>query len=111
MFPLRTNYSERNMPQNGLNATIPTIFIFHRYGKNKFSNQKFQCLSCRHQFASDKIYKIKTSKYPPDSICGKNPFLHHDYHDYSNLIGKAELKRLRHSVHIIIYDLYQIFYG
>lgn len=111
---------------------------FHRYGKDKFGNQKFQCLSCRHQFAPDHIHKIKTSKYPPCPLCGKTSFLHHDYHDYSNfrcsdkrcnhsffipkntaylppsisnLIGKADLKRLRHPVHIIISALYQYFIG
>ena len=30
---------------------------FHKFGKDKFGNQKYRCLECKHQFAPD--YKLK----------------------------------------------------
>ena len=114
---------------------------FHKFGKDKFGNQKYRCLECKHQFAPDyklKQGKTKTNKYPPCPVCGKATFLHHDYRDYSNfrcsdkrcnhsffipkptaalppsisnLFGKKDLKRMRHSPFLIITVLYQFFIG
>ena len=68
-------------------------------------------------------------KYPSCPVCGKSAFLHHDYDDYSNyrcsdkkcnhsffqakstvklppsmsnIIGKDNFKRMRHSLHLVI---------
>lgn len=111
---------------------------FYKYGKDKSSNQKFLCRSCKHQFIPALSNKHKPKQYPPCPVCGRSSFLHHDYHDYSNfrccskscnhsffipkntallppsvsqLFGKSDLKRLRHSIHLIIPALYQYFIG
>lgn len=97
---------------------------FHKFGKDKFGNQKYRCLDCGYQFAPDFQPKTRMRKYPPCPVCGKSSFLHHDYRDYSNyrccdkkcnhsffapkptaalptsvsaLFGKTDLKRMRHS--------------
>ena len=57
---------------------------FHKFGKDKFGNQKYRCLDCGYQFAPDFQPKTRMRKYPPCPVCGKSSFLHHDYRDYSN---------------------------
>lgn len=111
---------------------------FHKFGKDKFGNQKYRCLDCGYQFAPDFQPKTRMRKYPPCPVCGKSSFLHHDYRDYSNyrccdkkcnhsffapkptaalptsvsaLFGKTDLKRMRHSPFLIITVLYQFFIG
>ena len=111
---------------------------FHKFGKDKFGNQKYRCLHCKHQFAPDSQPKKRMNKYPPCPVCGKSSFLHHDYRDYSNyrccdkkcnhsffvpkptavlppsvskLFGKTDLKRMRHSPFLIITVLFQFFIG
>jgi transposase-like protein len=111
---------------------------FHKFGKDKFGNQKYRCLVCRHQFALGFAPKTRMKKYPPCPVCGKSSFLHHDYRDYSNfrcsdkkcnhsfftpkataalppsvskLFGKTDLKRMRHSIHLIISVLTLFFIG
>ena len=111
---------------------------FHKFGKDKFGNQKYRCLVCKHQFAPDFQPKNRMKKYPSYPLCGKASFLHHDYRDYSDyrycnkkcnhsffvpkptaalpasvssLFGKHDLKRMRHSPFLIITVLYQFFIG
>lgn len=101
----------------------------YKYGKDRFGNQKYQCPICKHQFAPDSPKKVNPRKYPSCPVCGKSAFLHHDYDDYSNyrcsdkrcnhsffqakstvklppsmsnIIGKYNFKRMRHSLHLVI---------
>lgn len=77
-------------------------------------------------------------KYPSCPVCGKSAFLHHDYDDYSNyrcsdkkcnhsffqakptvklppsmsnIIGKDNFKRMRHSIHLVITALTMFYIG
>mgnify|MGYP004538637469 FL=1 len=77
-------------------------------------------------------------KYPSCPVCGKSAFLHHDYDDYSNyrcsdkkcnhsffqakptvklppsmsnIIGKDNFKRMRHSLHLVITALTLFYIG
>ena len=77
-------------------------------------------------------------KYPSCPVCGKSAFLHHDYNDYSNyrcsdkkcnhsffqakptvklppsmsnIIGKDNFKRMRHSLHLVITALTLFYIG
>ena len=77
-------------------------------------------------------------KYPSCPVCGKSAFLHHDYDDYSNyrcsdkkcnhsffqakptvklppsmsdIIGKDNFKRMRHSLHLVITALTMFYIG
>lgn len=77
-------------------------------------------------------------KYPSCPVCGKSAFLHHDYDDYSNyrcsdkkcnhsffqakttvklppsmsnIIGKDNFKRMRHSIHLVITALTLFYIG
>ena len=77
-------------------------------------------------------------KYPSCPICGKAAFLHHDYDDYSNyrccdkkcnhsffqakptvkippsmsnIFGKNDFKRMRHSIHLVITALVMFYIG
>jgi len=75
---------------------------FYRYGKDKFGNQKYQCLSCKHQFAPDYFPpdnigrgRPKFRNYPRCPKCGKASFLHHDYPTHSNF--RCSEKRCYHS--------------
>ena len=101
----------------------------YKYGKDKFGNQKYQCRICKHQFAPARLVDFKPRKYPSCPMCGKSSFLHHDYDDYSNyrcsdkkcnhsffvakptvkvppsmsnILGKYDFKRMRHSLHLVI---------
>ena len=56
----------------------------YKYGKDKFSNQKYQCRICKHQFAPAHQKIDRPRKYPSCPVCGKSAFLHHDYDDYLN---------------------------
>ena len=65
----------------------------YKYGKDKFGNKKYQCPTCKHQFAPDfvssgskwaKPLPTDKRKYPSCPVCGKSAFLHHDFDDYSN---------------------------
>ena len=111
---------------------------FHKFGKDNFGHQKYRCLTCKYQFAPDTLPKTRGEKYPPCPMCGKASFLHHDYRDYFNfrcsdkkcnhsifevkatekkqpsiskLFGKADLKRMRHPIHLIITVLTLFFIG
>ena len=110
----------------------------YKYGKDNFGNQKYLCRICNHQFAPDLIKQIHHHKYPSCSVCGKPSFLHHDYDDYSNyrcsdkkcnhsffqakptvklpfsmsnIIGKEDFKRMRHSIHLVITALTLFYIG
>lgn len=112
--------------------------LLYKYGKDKFGNQKYQCRSCKHQFAPDSPKKESPRKYPSCPVCGKSAFLHHDYRDYSNfrcsdkkcnhsffeakatvklppsmsnILGKQNFKRMRHSLHLIITVLTMFYMG
>ena len=77
-------------------------------------------------------------KYPSCPICGKAAFLHHDFDDYSNyrccdkkcnhsffqakptvkippsmsnIFGKNDFKRMRHSIHLVITALVMFYIG
>ena len=100
----------------------------YKYVKDKYGNQKYQLPNCKHQFAPAFQIVDKPRKYPSRPICGKSAFLHHDYDDYSNyrcsnkkcnrsffqtmptvkfppsmsnIIGKDNFKRMRHSLHLV----------
>lgn len=47
---------------------------FHKFGKDKFGNQKYRCLDCGYQFAPDFQPKTRMRKYPPCPVCGKSSF-------------------------------------
>ena len=110
----------------------------YKYGKDKLGNQKYQCPICKHQFAPDAHKKERSRKYPSCPKCGKSAFLHHDYDDYSNyrcsdkkcnhsffqvkptiklppsmsnIIGKDNFKRMRHSIHLVITALTLFYIG
>ncbi len=110
----------------------------YKYGKDKLGNQKYQCRTCKHQFAPDSPKKENPRKYPSCPICGKCAFLHHDYADYSNyrcsdkkcnhsffqakstvkiptsmsnIFGKNDFKRMRHSLHLVITALVMFYIG
>ena len=110
----------------------------YKYGKDRFGNQKYQCPICKHQFAPDSPKKVNPRKYPSCPVCGKSAFLHHDYDDYSNyrcsdkkcnhsffqaksivklppsmsnIIGKDNFKRMRHSLHLVITTLTLFYIG
>ena len=110
----------------------------YKYGKDRFGNQKYQCPICKHQFAPDSQKKVNPRKYPSCPVCGKSAFLHHDYDDYSNyrcsdkkcnhsffqakstvklppsmsnIIGKDNFKRMRHSLHLVITALTLFYIG
>lgn len=110
----------------------------YKYGKDRFGNQKYQCPICKHQFAPDSPKKVNPRKYPSCPVCGKFTFLHHDYDDYSNyrcsdkkcnhsffkakstvklppsmsnIIGKYNFKRMRHSLHLVITALTLFYIG
>ena len=110
----------------------------YKYGKDRFGNQKYQCPICKHQFAPDSPKKVNPRKYPSCPVCGKSAFLHHDYDDYSNyrcsdkkcnhsffqakstvksppsmsnIIGKDNFKRMRHSLHLVITALTLFYIG
>lgn len=110
----------------------------YKYGKNTFGNQKYQCRICKHQFAPSYQKIERHRKYPSCPLCGKSSFLHHDYDDYSNfrcsdkncnhsffqakptvklppsmsnIIGKDNFKRMRHSLHLIITALTMFYIG
>lgn len=110
----------------------------YKYGKDKFGNQKYQCRICKHQFAPDYIKQLRPRKYPSCPACGKAAFLHHDYEHYSNyrccdkkcnhsffqpkptvklpasmsnIFGKSDFKRMRHSVHLVITALTMFYIG
>lgn len=110
----------------------------YKYGKDRFGNQKYQCPICKHQFAPDSPKKVNPRKYPSCPVCGKSAFLHHDYDDYSNyrcsdkkcnhsffqakstvklppsmsnIIGKYNFKRMRHSLHLVITALTLFYIG
>lgn len=99
---------------------------------------KCQCPICKHQFAPDSPKKVNPRKYPSCPVCGKSAFLHHDYDDYSNyrcsdkkcnhsffqakstvklppsmsnIIGKYNFKRMRHSLHLVITALTLFYIG
>lgn len=114
---------------------------FYRYGKDSDGYQKYQCRSCRHQFAPERPRAKGANcqrKYPPCPVCGKASFLHHDYDHYSNyrcsdkkcrhsffswksaaiqspsmsaLFGKHNFKRMRYPVQLIISALSMFFLG
>ena len=94
-------------------------YSLYKYGKDKFGNQKYQCRKCKHQFAPDFVSSGSRGAKP----------LPHDYDDYSNyrcsdkkcnhsffqakptvklppsmsnIIGKDNFKRMRHSLHLVI---------
>ena len=110
----------------------------YKYGKDKFGNQKYQCRICKHQFAPTHQKNDRPRKYPSCPVCGKSAFLHHDYDDYSNyrcsdkkcshsffqakptvklppsmsnIIGKDNFKRMRHSIHLVITALTMFYIG
>ena len=110
----------------------------YKYGKDKYGNQKYLCRNCKHQFAPAHQIVDKPRKYPSCPICGKSAFLHHDYDDYSNyrcsdkkcnhsffqakptvklppsmsnIIGKDNFKRMRHSLHLVITALTMFYIG
>lgn len=56
---------------------------FHKFGKDKFGNQKYRCLDCGYQFAPDFSRKQEWENILP-ALCAEIIFLHHDYRDYSN---------------------------
>lgn len=114
---------------------------FYRYGKDSDGYQKYQCRSCRHQFAPERPKAEQGQiepKYPPCSMCGKASFLHHDYAHYSNyrcgdkkcnhsffvfknsaiqnpsmssLFGKHDFKRMRYPVHLVTTALSMFYLG
>ncbi|NLJ93887.1 MAG: IS6 family transposase [Clostridiaceae bacterium] len=123
-----------------LNLSCPRCFSknLYKFGKDKEGNQKFQCKSCKRQWAPDaKPFK---SKYPSCPKCGKTSFLHHDYKLYSNFrcndrkncnhsffvvklvevpptsskdlkLESFTMKRMRHPFHIVLTALVQYFIG
>ena len=44
---------------------------FHKFGKDKFGNQKYRCLDCGYQFAPDFQPKTRMRKYLP-ALCAEN---------------------------------------
>lgn len=111
---------------------------FYRYGKDSDGFQKYLCRNCNHQFAPDKPTVRQASNYPRCPKCGKATFLHHDFDFYSNyrccdkkcnhsffvaksksidlpssstLFGKANFKRMRYPVHLIITALTMFYLG
>jgi len=111
---------------------------FSKYGRDKLGNQKYLCKVCNHQFVPLSNPQTKLKKYPPCPSCGKSSFMHHDYRDYSNyrccdkkcnhsfftpkptaklppsmsnLIGKHNFKRMRHSPFLIFTALTMSFIG
>lgn len=114
---------------------------FHRYGKDKFGDQKYRCLQCGHQFAPSvpKAPKAQRShKYHTCPCCGKAMFLHHDYQHYSNfrcgdkkcnhslfvpkpnaiappsmsnLFGKHNFKRMRFPIQVILSAITMFYIG
>ena len=111
---------------------------FHKFGKDKFGNQKYRCLDCGYQFAPDFQPKTRMRKYPPCPVCGKSSFyttiiviiltivaviksvithflLPNQQLHYLLLfqlcLEKLTLKRMRHSPFLIITVLYQFFIG
>lgn len=110
----------------------------YKYGKDKFGNQKYQCRICKHQFAPAHQKTKRVSKYPACPACGKSAFLHHDHKHYfnfrcndkkcnhsffqvkptviappsmSNILGKTDFKRMRHSIHLVITALTMFYMG
>lgn len=112
----------------------------YRYGKTPDGYQKYQCRKCFHQFAPDKPGNgnIRKRKYPSCPVCNKASFLHHDYEYYfnyrcgdkkcyhsffmpkpniilppsiSNIFGKTDFKRMRHSIHLVITALTLFYIG
>lgn len=62
----------------------------YRYGKDPDGYQKYQCRSCRYQFAPDRTSVAREGagqtdrRYPSCPVCGKASFLHHEHDHYSN---------------------------
>ena len=113
----------------------------YRYGKDAHGHQKYQCKKCRHQWAPEarrEIGRPRTKNYPSCPVCGKAAFLHHDKEHYSNyrccdkkcshsffvpkptaisapsmskLFGKADFKRMRYPVHVILTALSMFYLG
>ena len=110
----------------------------YKYGKDKFGYQKYQCPTCKHQFAPSNPKYGRQRKYPSCPVCGKCSFLHHDYDDYSNyrcsdkkcnhsffqikptvklppsmskVLGKTDFKRMRHSLHLVVTALTMFYIG
>jgi len=112
--------------------------LLYKYGKDKFGNQKYQCRICNAQFAPDNPNKRTERKYPSCPVCGKASFLHHDFLHYSNyrcgdkkcnhsffvikptaklppsmsnILGKSDFKRMRHSIHLVVTALTMFYIG
>lgn len=73
--------------------------LLYKYGKDNSGNQKYQCRSCLHQFAPERVQKQRGRKsvknYPPCPRCGKGSFVHHDYDHYTNY--RCNDKKCNHS--------------
>lgn len=127
---------------SSFNLICPRCFSnnLYRFGKDKDGFQKFQCKSCKRQWAPESPAKTRTyyKKYPPCPRCSKATFLHHDYKLYSNFrcgdkkcyhgfnipkltqipntssasidLENFTLKRMRHPFHIIFTALTLYFF-
>jgi len=47
---------------------------FHKFGKDKFGNQKYRCLVCKHQFAPDFNPKTRMKNILLAPCAGNHPF-------------------------------------
>ena len=50
----------------------------YKYGKDKYSNQKYLCKRCKRQFTLQSCKK-NFKNYPKCPVCGKGMYLHHKY--------------------------------
>jgi len=66
----------------------------HKYGKDKYGNQKYLCKTCYSQFAPTKQPK-KLNKYPRCPKCSKATYIWHRYDTYVHF--KCGNKKCNHS--------------
>lgn len=73
----------------------------YKYGKDLKGNQKYQCTSCRRQWAPAVLANPRYNKnYPPCPMCNGGSFLHHDYEHYSNFRCNNR-KKCNHSFFVV----------
>jgi len=87
-----------------LNLSCPRCFSknLYKFGKDSHGNQKYQCKSCKRQWAPnyEPLDRLPQKNYPACPKCGKATFLHHDYQLYSNFRCN-DRKNCNHSFSVV----------
>ena len=87
-----------------LNLSCPRCFSknLYKFGKDSHGNQKYQCKSCKRQWAPnyEPLFRLPRKNYPACPKCGKATFLHHDYQLYSNFRCN-DRKNCNHSFSVV----------